>query len=510
MKLYKVDANTELHTDASRLGLGAILLQRDGEDNQLHPVYYASWKTKGAEERYSSFELEVLAIIKALRKFRVYLLGISFRIITDCKAFVQTMSKKDACPRVAHWALRLEEFDYSVEYRSGTLMRHADALSRNPIECLTLRGTEDALMAQVQHAQAEDPDVQQIMKAIEEHGNQDFALLDGILYKRAEGDLLLVVPKSMQSEVILQVHERSHFGWRNTEYQIRAEYWFPELRAKVQRAVGNCIRCLLAERKQGRAEGFLRPLPKEDRPLETYHLDHLGPIPSTKKGYGHVLVVIDAFTKFVWLYPTKSTTTGEVITRLSRQAAIFGNPRRIITDRGTAFSSHAFREYCETEDIEHVLITTGVPRANGQVERINRSIISILTKLSLQNPAEWFKHLNRVQQAINSSYCRSVGTTPFELLIGRNMQLKDDLKLRELLKEATIETFHQERSELRHKAKENILKIQEENRRTYNRKRKKPYSYRVGDIVAIKRMQLGPGPTEVFGALQSEDRTTKR
>lgn len=337
-----------------------------------------------------------------------------------------------------------------------------------------------------------------------------FALLNGILYKRVEGDLLLVVPKSMQSEVILQVHERSHFGWRNTEYQIRAEYWFPELRAKVQRAVGNCIRCLLAERKQGRAEGFLRPLPKEDRPLETYHLDHLGPIPSTKKGYGHVLVVIDAFTKFVWLYPTKSTATGEVITRLSRQAAIFGNPRRIITDRGTAFSSHAFREYCETEDIEHVLITTGVPRANGQVERINRSIISILTKLSLQNPAEWFKHLNRVQQAINSSYCRSVGTTPFELLIGRNMQLKDDLKLRELLKEATIETFHQERSELRHKAKENILKIQEENRRTYNRKRKKPYSYRVGDIVAIKRMQLGPGPTEVFGALQSEDRTTKR
>ncbi|XP_071635047.1 uncharacterized protein [Temnothorax longispinosus] len=94
LKLYKVGATTELHTDASRLGLGAILLQRDGEDNQLHPVYYASWKTIGAKERYSSFELEVLAIIKALRKFRAYLLGIPFRIITDCKAFVQTMSRK--------------------------------------------------------------------------------------------------------------------------------------------------------------------------------------------------------------------------------------------------------------------------------------------------------------------------------------------------------------------------------------------------------------------------------
>lgn len=139
------------------------------------------------------------------------------------------------------------------------------------------------------------------------------------------------------------------------------------------------------------------------------------------------------------------------------------------------------------------MITTGVPRANGQVERINRSIISILTKLSLQNPAEWFKHVNRVQQAINSSYSRSIGMTPFELLIGRNMRLKDDLKLRELLKEATIETFHQERSRLRRKAKENILKIQEENRKTYNRKRKKSFKYRVGDVVAIQRTQLGPG-----------------
>lgn len=132
LKLYKVNAETELHTDASKYGLGAILLQRDAGDDQLHPVYYASWKTSEVEEKYSSYELEVLVVIKALRKFRVYLLGVPFRVVTDCKAFVQTMSKKDACLRVAHWALRLEEFEYTVEHRSGTSMRHVDALSRNP------------------------------------------------------------------------------------------------------------------------------------------------------------------------------------------------------------------------------------------------------------------------------------------------------------------------------------------------------------------------------------------
>lgn len=117
LKLYRVNAETELHTDAFTYGLGAILLQRDAEDNQLHPVYYASWKTSEVEERYSSYELEVLAVIKALRKFRVYLLGVPFRIVTDCRAFVQTMSKKDACLRVTQWALRLKEFEYTVEHR---------------------------------------------------------------------------------------------------------------------------------------------------------------------------------------------------------------------------------------------------------------------------------------------------------------------------------------------------------------------------------------------------------
>ncbi|EFN73061.1 hypothetical protein EAG_00116, partial [Camponotus floridanus] len=81
--------------------------------------------------------------------------------------------------RVAHWALQLEEFDYSVEHRSGTLMRHADALSRNPVECLLLRETEDALTAQVKHAQTEDPDVQRIIKSMRDHGDQEYVLSNG-------------------------------------------------------------------------------------------------------------------------------------------------------------------------------------------------------------------------------------------------------------------------------------------------------------------------------------------
>ncbi|GFX25296.1 retrovirus-related Pol polyprotein from transposon 17.6 [Trichonephila clavipes] len=99
------------------------------EDGKLHPVYYMSKKTNTAEEKYDSYELEVLAIINALKKFRVYLLGQHFKIVTDCSAFQKTMQKKELITRIARWALQLEKFDYEKEHRAGSRMKHVDALS---------------------------------------------------------------------------------------------------------------------------------------------------------------------------------------------------------------------------------------------------------------------------------------------------------------------------------------------------------------------------------------------
>ncbi|GFX18507.1 retrovirus-related Pol polyprotein from transposon 297 [Trichonephila clavipes] len=374
--IYQQKCETEIHTDASIDGLAAVLLQRSPDDNSLHPIYYMSRKTSETERKYTSYELEVLAIIEALRKFKVYILRMPFKIITDCNAFTKTMSKKDLNTRIARWALNLQGYDYTILHRSGSQMAHVDALSR------------------------------------------------------------------IQS---------------------------------------------------GKQKGFLHPLVKYGIPLNTYHIDHLGPLATSSKNYKFILAVIDSFTKFVWLYPTKTTSTSEVIKKLYIQKTTFGNPRFLITDRGTTFTSDEFHTYCSEQKITLHHITTCLPRANGQVERINRTVIPVLSKMSENDPTKWFKHVPSPQEVLNSTFQRSINTTPFELLFGTQINNKTDLRIQQLIDEQLQLEFNENRELLRKAAKTQILKVQNENKKSYNLRRKSPYLYSVKDLVAIKKTQQGPG-----------------
>ncbi|GFT13506.1 hypothetical protein TNCV_3829931 [Trichonephila clavipes] len=164
-----------------------------------------------------------------------------------------------------------------------------------------------------------------------------------------------------------------------------------------------------------------------------------GPLPSTNKNYNHILSIIDAFTKFVWLYPVKSTSSRDALEKLKQQEITFGYPHRIITDKGTAFTLKEFREYCENENIQHLSITTGIPRGNGQIERIHSSLIPILSKLSIDDASKWYKFVPAVQRTLNSTNSRSTQMTPFQLLTGVKMRTKQDLEILKLLEEEIVD-----------------------------------------------------------------------
>jgi len=114
----------------------------------------------------------------------------------------------------------------------------------------------------------------------------------------------------MQSQVIQQAHEKGHFGLKKIEYIIAQEFWFPRIQSKIQKCIDNYIKCILAEKKQGKVEGMLSPIDKGEIPLHTYHVDHLDLMPSTKKNYKHIFAVIDAFIKFIWLCPVYNYRRG--------------------------------------------------------------------------------------------------------------------------------------------------------------------------------------------------------
>lgn len=196
LQIFDPELETELHTDASQDGIGAILLQRSPMDDQLHPVQYMSRKSLPVERNYKSYELEVLAVIEALEKFRIYLLGLKFKIVTDCAAFTQTMRKKEVSPKIWRWAERLEYFDYILEHRPGVRMKHVDALSRNSIMTIIEKG----VLAKIRAAQADDPEINTLRKTLESKPCDDYMVNGGILYKFAGGVDLLYSSSRMHAK----------------------------------------------------------------------------------------------------------------------------------------------------------------------------------------------------------------------------------------------------------------------------------------------------------------------
>lgn len=369
-------------------------------------------------------------------------------------------------------------------------MKHADALSRNPIAM----PVSNEFLEQIKLSQNKDERLSLIKKILQSGPHEDYCLMRDVVFKNNKvGEPLACVPKAMQDEVIRKAHAQGHFGTKKMIELLQRSYFIPQLAEKCDSCRQNCIECILGARKEGRQEGFLHPLPKGQYPLSVLHLDHLGPLPSTHKNYGYILSVVDSFSKFVWIYPVKSTTTAEVLCKLELQRAVFGNPEVVITDRGTAFTSNQFGEYCKAQNIKHTLTTTGVPRGNGQIERINGVIIPVLTKLSMSNPDQWFKYTNDLQRFLNCTWNRTTQRNPFEILFGVQMRNPEDVQIAEAISEELINLHIDEKTALQEDVRKNILKAQDEQKKTYDKRRKAANCYQEGELVAIKKTQFGSG-----------------
>ncbi|GFS67656.1 retrovirus-related Pol polyprotein from transposon 17.6 [Trichonephila clavipes] len=181
--MYDERASTEIHTDAS----GTL--------------------TK-AEKNYSTTERECLAIVWATNKFRPYIFGKHFTVVTDHHSLCWLMNLKDPSGRLARWALRLQEHDFDVKYKTGKKHSDADALSRNPVEEET--ETPDKFLAvttsmNLAMEQKKDQDLAKLKLLSNSSKNEEFRFIDGILAGR-----ILIQMESCGYQSFLNIYEQTY------------------------------------------------------------------------------------------------------------------------------------------------------------------------------------------------------------------------------------------------------------------------------------------------------------
>lgn len=241
--IYDPNAKTEVHTDASKVGLGGVLYQEQ-RDKKLHPISYFSRKTTAEESKYHSYELEALAIVCSVEIFRVYLTGIEFIIRTDCNSLKLLEHKRDLNPRIGRWFIRLSEFQYKIEYHTGAINTVADSLSRYPVE----EGDETEIIGLpvchinistdwVAALQRTDPEILAICSKLEDGDtatHSKYTLCSGRLYKVSKNKFRLYVPSELQHDIVSEAHRNlNHLGVDKTLKCVKECYYFPKLRKFV-------------------------------------------------------------------------------------------------------------------------------------------------------------------------------------------------------------------------------------------------------------------------------------
>ena len=243
----------------------------------------------------------------------------------------------------------------------------------------------------------------------------------------------------------------------------------------------------------GKAEGMLHVIPKGSVPFATLHIDHYGPIDKKCLVKQHILVVIDSFTKFTRLFTVKTTASKEVIHHLKEYFNSYSRPSAIVSDRGSSFTSEEFQEFLRENDIRHVQIATGSPKANGQVERINRIIGPMLAKLSEKSSGRhWYKVIEDVEYALNNTVSKSTGETPSKLLFGVNQRMLKLDPVRNYV-EQQGERVERDLEKMRAIAAQKIKKSQAYNERYFYKGRKEPIKYEKDDYVMVRNFESTPG-----------------
>jgi len=501
LKIFDPDLPIVVYCDASKVAIGAVLTQNG------HPICFESRKLLSNELNYEIYEKEILSIINALTKWRHYLIGTHFKVLTDSNVAKYLLSKNCIAPRMIKWQSFLLQFNFDIEHIAGSKNIVADSLSRRPDLMYNLSVLDgSAMLSKIRDAYLEDKYFADIILALQKKPKSQkiairarrFSLLESgiLMFKDAHGKLRTCIPRAIQLEILKEYHEppfHGHLGVTKTYNKIAEKFFWPKLYSTVERFVRSCDSCQRIKSSNSCTPGELQNLEYPTGRWQSISLDFVTHLPLTANGNNSVLTVTDRFSKRVVLIPTTDdVTTPKVVNLLIGNVfRHFGIPKSIVSDRDPKFTSSFWTELFDTLGTKLLMSSSHHPQTDGQSERTNRTMEEILKHYLDYSMTNWEDLLPMIEIAVNSAVNSSTGISPFELDIGRTPSFLDVFPTTHDGSNSSVSDLLDKLNALKNRAVDSITAAQDAQKSTHD-SRHPDIQFETGDKVLLSTKNLLP------------------
>lgn len=502
-----------IQCDASDTGLGGVLTQvLDNEEEKV--IAYASRTLSRTERNYSATEKELLSVLFCISKFRPYVEGTRFTVVTDHYSLLWLNNMKNPTGKLARWAVKLREHSFDLVHRKGKFNVVPDALSRS------IPKDPETFYLEVDIERI-DPWYDKLRRRIIARPDDfpQFKVEDDFVYKFIPSNLPLtsnikewktLVPKPQRSEIIRSCHDpptSGHFGFYKTLFRLQEHYYWPKMRHDVLKFVRSCIVCGAQKTSNTSRMGLMGKEKIVNIPFQIIALDLMGPFPRSKKGHKWLLVIGDWFSKYTLLFPLRNATARSIEMILEDKVfLVYGVPQIVICDNGSQLSGKIFKNVCQKYQVQIWYNAVYSAQCNF-VERNNQTVGTTIRCYIDEHP-NWDIELAKVQQAINTARHEVTGFTPCFLNFGRHIPLSG--KYYGEISTNDVEILPGDRSayaadmqgltEIFSAVRNKLHSAYEKNKRAYNL-RKRDSQFNVGDKVWRRNKILSSAPNRFASKL---------
>jgi hypothetical protein len=433
-----------VYCGASKQGLGCVLMQ-EGK-----VVAYASRQLKKHEENYPTHDLELVAVVHALKIWRHNLMGNKCELFTDHKNLKYFLTQTELNMRQRTWLELIKDYDIEINYHPDNANVVADALSPK-MYCnnLMVKEEQPALHEELEKLRIKIVDNGQVNELcvtydLEEHiltaqkSCAEIKVLRELMKEGKEEDYRLdeqgtvwlneqiCVPqdKALLEQIMKEAHDSRysiHPGSTKMYKDLKTRYWRKDMRRDIAHYVACCDTCSRVKIEHQKPVGLLKPLEIPVWKWEDISMDFVVGHPRTPKGNDSVWVVVDRLTKVAHFVPVKTRYATEKLAELYVEhiLRLHGAPKSIVFDRGPQFVAKFWKSSHNLLGTTLSYSTAFHPQTDGQTERVNQVVEDMLRACALTCGTDWESSLPFAEFSYNNSFQASLQMAPFDALYGR-------------------------------------------------------------------------------------------